>query len=698
MKKIVFPSLKDYKRKWIRSDIVAALVVTAIAIPESLGFAVIVGLPIQTGLYCALLAPIVFAAFTSSKRLVVGADSATAALVASGAATLAVAGTPEYANAITVLGLVTGALLLLMSLARFGFMADLISQPVLVGFVSGVGIQLLFGKLPEMLGMHAHGNIFDKILYLLTHLPQIEIATLILSATVVAIIVAGWKFRWPGALIALLLAIGVTKVFNLPAFGIEVVGVIPAGLPAFHVPQMTLGMITTLLPAAFSIAVVILAQSLAVIRNAAAKHEEKVKENQDLLALGLANTTSAIIGGFAINGSPPRTSAGEMAGGRSQLVNVIMALLIGVVLVFATNLFSFVPTASLAAVVFCIGLHLLKVGELRKIWAMRRTEFMIAMIALGGVAVLGVQQGVMIAVILSLIERLRRQYHPHDEVLLRDKVYGEWAADRFHGKKNSLEAPAGLLVYRFNDAMFFENASYFLKRANRALKKAKDPVKYYVLEASAISDVDYTAARFLERFANQLNADDIQLGIAHASPRLRLLLKRYGLIDLIGTQNIFPSLRIAIESYTGRHITSKDRIKALKLDKNDYVVIGGAVLDSLGIRETNDVDLVVSKTTYNRLNKDMWKEYIQDDGKRVLSKNGYKIMTHWLGRTLKDLQKHSFIASGIPVMDLDDLISCKAQLGRKKDIRDIASIHKYMASLQSKNIVSNKLALSPTIS
>lgn len=682
MNKFFFPNLKGYKPKWIKNDIMAALVVTAIAIPESLGFAVIVGLPVQAGLYCAILAPIIFAAFTSSKRLVVGADSATAALVAGGAATIAMTGTPEYANAIAVLGLVTGAILLLMSLLRFGFMADLISRPVLVGFISGVGVQLIIGKLPEMLGLHAHGSIFDKIGFLFTNISQIEIATAILSAAVVTIIIAGWKFKWPGALLALLGAILATKMFNLPAFGIEVVGTVPAGLPQITFPSINLDTITALLPAAFSIAVVILAQSLAVIRNSAAKHEEKVKDNQDLMALGFANTASALIGGFAINGSPPRTSAGEMAGGKSQLVNIIMALLIALVLVVATGLFAFVPAASLAAVVFSIGLHLIKLEELKQIWVMRRSEFAIAIIALAGVAAFGVQKGVMFAVILSLIERLRRQYHPHDEVLLRDQEYAQWAAERFSSKRHKLDAPAGLLVYRFNDALFFENAGYFYKRITRAIKRAKNPVKYLVLDTSAISDIDYTAAKEISRLVGQLNADDIQFGLAHVSPRLRSLLKRYQLIDLIGSENIFPSLRLAIESYTGRHITNLDRIRALKLSSKDYVVIGGAVLELLGIRETNDVDLVVSKKVYNNLSTKNWKEYIQDDGKHILSRNGYKIMQHWMGKNLRELQKSSIVVDDIPLMGLDDLVECKSQLGRKKDLKDIQTIQEFKAALK----------------
>jgi MFS superfamily sulfate permease-like transporter len=334
-----------------------------------------------------------------------------------------------------------------------------------------------------------------------------------------------------------------------------------------------------------------------------------------------------------------------MAGGRSQLVNVFMAILIGVVLIAATGLFAFVPVACLAAVVFSIGLHLLKIKELKKIWRMRKSEFAIAMVALACVAALGVQQGVMIAVLLSLIERLRRQYHPHDEVLLRDQEYAEWAAQRLHAGKQPLEAPAGLLIYRFNDAIFFENTTYFLKRATKIIKSTKNPVKNFILDASAISDIDYTAAQSLERLAGQLNADDIQFGIAHVSPRLRYLLKRYGLTDLIGIKNIFPSVRVAIAAYTKSTITNSDRIRSLRLSRKSYVVIGGAVLEFLGIRETNDVDLVVDKKTYDRLKANNWKEYVHDDGKKTLSRSGYIIMQHWMGKSLSDLQKNYFVVN-----------------------------------------------------
>lgn len=681
MKKILFSNLAGYKISQLRPDFIAALVVTAIAIPESLGFAAIVGLPVETGLYCALLAPIIFAMFTSSKHLVVGADSATAALVAVGAAAIASAAGLGFAAAVAVLGIATAAVLFAMSAARLGFLADLISRPVLTGFISGVGVQLLIGKLPEMLGLEAHGTLLEKAGFLVTHLGSIEPLTAALSAAIVAIVVIGWKIRWPGALISLVAAILATKLLSLQLHGIETIGAVPHGLPSFNLPSLQPHALMVALPVAFSIALVILAQSLAVIRNSATRYEEKVNDNQDLFALGMANAASALIGGFAINGSPPRTSAGEMAGGRSQLVNVLMSGLIGVVLLFATGMFEYVPLAALAAIVFTIGLHLFKFQAMRDILSVRPSEFAVAVIALCAVALLGVQHGVMIAVIVSLVDRLRRQYRPNHEILLKDKEFNDWAYERIGAGKHGLEAPEGMLVYRFSGSLFFENAGYFLECATSALARAKQGVSYFVIDAGAINDVDYTAAQTLKQLYNKLNADDIGLAIAHATPKLQTLFQTYGLTDMIGQEHIYPSVRAAIKSYTKSTVTSLDRIEALALKPSNYIVIGGAVMELHGIRRTNDVDLVVDKATYQTLQNKNWKEFVQDDGKRVLSSRGYKVMLNWMGRDLRNLQKHREFVHDVPVMSLQDLIDCKKKMGRKKDLADIKLIdaHSKMA-------------------
>lgn len=677
MRQWFFPSLRGYDRKWLRADIMAALVVAAIAIPQSLGYAVIVGVPVQAGLYCALLAPIVFAMFTSSRRLIVGADSATAVLVAAGASSVAVAGSSEYGAAVAILGVLTAIILVVMAAARLGFLADLISQPVLIGFLAGVGVQLIVSKFPEMLGLSFHGNLLEVLGYLATHLHEIHWPTVALSAGVLALISVGMKFKWPGALLALLFSVIVTAAFGLENIGVAVVGAVPAGLPGLTLPPLSFEMIGSLLVTAGSIAVVVLTQSLAVIRSSAARHDEKVNDNKDLMSLGFANAASALTGGFAINGSPPRTSASEMAGGRSQLVNVFMAIIIALVLLFATGLFEYMPVAVLAVIVFHIGLHLIRFHELKGIYLLRKSEFVIAMIALGGVAVLGVQNGIMIAVALALIERLRRQYRPHDEVLLIDQKFADWANERLGIDKRQIDAPEGLVIYRFNDALFFENANYFLRRVTKIIESAKQPVKYLVLDAGAISDIDYTAVQALRQLYQQLDADDIQLAVAHVHPRMKALLQQYGLLDLIGSKHVHPGVRMAIEAYDKETVSNVDRIRALNLPEDDYIVISGTALEMMGIRETNNVDMIVSKNVYAQLREKNWKEYVQDDGKRVLSRHGYRVMTYWMGYDLAKLKKNEQVIEGIPVMGLDDLIECKHKMGRKKDLHDIALIEEH---------------------
>lgn len=670
--------LKKYKKKYIKSDFVAALVVTSIAIPESLGFAIIVGVPIQVGLYCALAAPIVFALMTSSRRLIVGADSATAALVAAGASTVAVAGTGAYASALAVLGIITGVILLIMALFRLGFLADLISRPVLIGFLAGVGVQLLIHKFPEMLGIETSGNFLNHITGLFENIGEIHVATAVLSLTTLAIIIVAGRRGLPGALFGLFAATFATFLFDLQKYGIHTVGAIPEGFPSIILPSIDPSHVVAMLPSAIAIAMVILAQSLTVIRSSAAKFEEKTKDNQDLMSLGMANLASAFTGGFAINGSPPRTTASEISGGRSQMVNIFMAGFVGIVLLFASAVFIYMPTAALAAVVFSIGLHLVKIQDLNHVWRTRREEWYVAIIALIGVAVLGVQQGVLVAVIVSLLERLRRQYNPSDIVLLRDREMDEWLKVRIPKQKSTSRHPAGLLIYRFSGSIFFENSTYFLNRATKVIDDAKQPVKTFVVDVGAVDDIDYTAAEMLRRLHAKLNRDDIQLVFAHVSPSLLKVLKSFDMIELIGQDNIYPSIASAIRAFPGSRKSVEGLVAKLKLAKRDYIVIGGGVMELSGIRNTNDVDLVVSNRAYRHLRSHGWKEFKDDAGKKTLSKPGYQVMRSWMGKNLSDLKKNQFMHNNIPCMSLEDLVVCKERMGRDKDIADIALIKKHM--------------------
>lgn len=673
-------SFRGYSRKNLKRDLMAALVVTAIAVPESLGFAAIVGLPLQTGLYCALFAPIIFAILTSSRRVVVGADSATATLVAAGGATVATVGSAAYTNSIAVLGILTAIALVIMAIARFGFLADFISRPVLVGFFAGIGVQLMVGKLPELLGLTIESDsLLETLALTVTNLGQINTYTLIVSVCVIGVALLIGNHKYPGALIGLAAGSALAVGFGLKSHGVEFVGQLPAGFPQLVIPDFNIATIIALIPSAFSIALVIIAQGTSVIRSLGAEHDEPTDITQDMMAFGAANATSALTQGFAINGSPPRSIAADLAGGRSQMVNVFMGIFVGLVLLFATGLFQYVPHAALAGIVFIIGVHLFRIDRLTHIYHVRRKEFLIAIAALVGVAVFGVMQGVIIAVVISLMERLHRQYHPSDQILLRDGQLSDWANERIKIDHRHSREAEGLLVYRFNGSIFFENADYFVSRVQGAIHGAKQPVNYVIVDAGAIDDVDYTAVTTIRDLASQLHADNIQLGFAHVAPNLNSQLERYGLIEAIGSEHIFPTLAAAVDEYPKGRRDVIEIIKRLDLTKDEFVVIGGGVMEALGLRDTHGVDMVVSEAVYRRYRDEhAWHEYIQDNGKRILVHHGYHMMRSWLGDDLRALLPSSKVIEGIRFMSPSRMIKTKRRLGRKKDLEDVKLLRAYL--------------------
>lgn len=678
-----FMSLEGFTKKQTKSDFIAALVVTAIAIPESLGFAAIIGLPLETGLYCALVAPIVFAVLTSSKHLIVGADSATAALVASGAATVAARGTDGYVSAVMLLTFTVGLLLIALSAARFGFLADLISKPVFIGFLAGIGVQLMLAKLPDMLGLDIQGSATMVIQDVVASLSAIDWVTTVFAALSLLVIFVANRQKLPGPLIALVA--GIATIVSVPSLK-ETLATIPTlnqGFPMLGLPAFDFDNIVLLLPATIAIVIVIIAQSSAVIRNSASRFNEKIDDNRDLNALGFSNIASSITGGFAINGSPPRTIAAEMAGGRTQIVNIFMAIMVAAILLFFTDSLQYVPVATLGAIVFSIGLHLFNIPQLRAIWQARRAEWAVAMIALVSVVIFGVQYGVLIAVAMSIVERMRRQYRPSDEFMLYDGKLAEWAEQRLAKHHKHRSAPPGLLIYRFGGSLFFENTSYFSRRITTAIENANYPVKYIIIDAGAINDIDYTAAETIRNLHQTLNAQDIQLGFAHVSPHLLYLMKRHSLTEIIGKRHLYPSLESAVFDVPTSKRSTVEMVQRLKVPTAEYVVIGGGVLDALNIRETNDVDLVVSSKIYKQFKQKGWKEYIQDDGKKIISHNGYQLMQIYVGRSLTDLKKHSFMHEGVCFMGLEDLVECKRKIGRQKDFDDIVYIEQYLLSSAS---------------
>lgn len=669
-------STRGYKKKYIKNDLVAGLVVTAIAVPELMGIATMAGVPVQMGLYSALLAPIVFAIFGASRRLIVGADSATAVLLAGGAGALAIAGSPHYIQLVLAIGLMSALLLALITVFRLTFLADLISRPVMVGFLAGIGLQLMITKLPEMLGVTLHGTPLAVLGALPAHLTGINGMAVTLAVLVVGLMVILRGSRIPAALVGLIAASLVVFVFSMSKNGVAMVGVLPQGLPPFALPAVAPNDLLALLPVAFSVALVILAQSAAVIRSNADEHDERPNVEQDMLALSAAGAASAVTGGLAINGSPPRTIAADLAGMRSQLAAVVMSILITLLLLFGSGIFKYLPVAALAAIVFTMGWHLIRFRELHYLAQHHRIEFAIALVAAIGVLVFGVFNGIVIAVIASLIERLRREYHPSDNILLRDGVLSDWATERVVGLK---DIPDDMLVFGFDASLFFENSKYFSHRLRKAIRGAKKPIRAVIIDTSAMDDIDYTAVEELKTSYRHLSTDGIRLGFSHVSPHLMQQFDNYGVIDLVGRESIYTTLRSAIEYRPKHHHTVTERVKALKLPADQYVVVGGAVMEVLNLRDSNNIDIVVDNDTYASFaGSGKWHEYALASGKVILTKDGINLARSWLGRTLGMIKRRgTFTKDSVVFMSVGQLIECKQRLGRRKDQSDITLLRSH---------------------
>ena len=669
-----FRSAKGYNKNSFKNDIIAGLVVTAIAIPEAMGIATLAGVPVQMGLYSLVFAPLAFALFGASRRLVVGADSATAVLIASGATALAVVGSAGYTNIVLVLGLMSAAMLALMVVFKLTFLSDLISRPVMVGFLAGVGVQLMSIKLPEMLGLRVQGSPLYVVAHTFTLFDHVNGLAVSVAVFMVGAMVLFRQSRVPGALVSLLGSAAVAYFFGIAGKGVAMVGGLPVGLPTFMVPSVPANVFVPLLPVAASMALVIVAQSTAVIRGDAAEHDEQTDITRDMAALSIAGVVSSLTHGLAINGSPPRTAAADISGMRSQVAGVVMAVATGLLLVIAGGIFAYVPVASLAAIVFIMGFHLIRVRELWYLARHELAEFTIALLALLGVLFFGVFSGIVIAVTASLIERLRREYHPSDGILLRDGHLSTWAAERAVGLQ---PIPDDMLVFGFDASLFFENVHYFSQRLRRAIRGAKKPLRRVIIDTSAMDDIDYTAVEHLKEVYRHLSLDGIRLGFSHVSPHLMRQFESYGVVDLVGREHMFPTLRSALEYTPRKAQTVSERVEALKLSQDSYVVVGGAVMDALNLRESATIDIVVSGDVFARFATQRgWSALSHGTNKTIYTKNGIGIMRSWAGRSLGTIRRGgTFTKDGVTYMGIPQLIACKQHLGRRKDQSDITLLH-----------------------
>src|SRR5262245_42542402 len=412
----LFQGILPLKTARLAPDILAGITLATLGIPEVMGYTKIIGTPVITGLYTLLLPVLAFAIFGSSRHLVVGADSATAAVVAAGLASLSFAANdPKYVAMTSLVALVAAAMLLLSRILRLGFLADFLSRTVLVGFLSGVGVQVALTQLHSMLGIDKASNSFvPQLLFTFRHLPESRLSSMLIALAVVAIIVGSERLapRFPGALLAVIGMIVASALFHWGDHGIALIGTVPGGLPHLGLPDVTWSDAQTVVPLAFSCFIVILAQSAATSQAYAMRYRDRYSENVDLVGLSLANALAGCSSTFIVNGSPTKTAMLDDAGGRSQVSHLTTAGVVVMVLLFLTKPLSFLPEAVLAAIVFIIGVKLVDYRGLQDIYRKKPKEFVVALVTAATVILIGVREGIIVAVVLSLLEHVRRSYRP----------------------------------------------------------------------------------------------------------------------------------------------------------------------------------------------------------------------------------------------------------------------------------------------
>ena len=544
----VLGGLLPVHRSDVAADVAAGITLAAVSIPVALGYAKIAGMPVVTGLYTLLFPMAVFAIFGSSRHLVVGADSATAAILGAALAGLAVAGSPQYVRLAGLVALLAGGLLLLARLARLGFLANFLSRTVLIGFLTGVGIQVAAGQLPDMLGVTVPDKATPaRLLDIARALPQAHAADLAVSAGVIVIVLVSRAInrKIPGLLIAVIAVIIVSRAADLAGHGVGVLGPVPRGLPHLGLPALGWHDATALVGAAASMFVVILAQSAAISRAYAGKYEEtSFSEDTDLVGLGAANLAAAFSGTFVVNGSPTQTQAADGAGGRSQLAQLTTAVLVLIVLLVLTGPLAYLPSAALAAIVFLIAAGLIDIKGMRRILACRRHEFAIALLAAAAVVVLGVEDGIVLAVVASIIDHLRHSYNPRNSVLVKSPA-GHWQPVPVLPGTRTEE---GLVIYRFGTSLYYANASRLIDDIT-ALADHGGPLRWMVLDAAAIGDVDYTAAAVLTGVTEHLRKRHVRFALSAVLGPVREQLDRYGISAALGPGAYYDTPGEALEAF-----------------------------------------------------------------------------------------------------------------------------------------------------
>lgn len=541
-----------YQRSWLRGDVVAGVTVAAYLVPQVMAYATVAGLPPVAGLWASLVPMAVYAMLGSSRQLSVGPESTTALMTATALAPLAISDPARYAVMAAVLALLVGAICLVAGFCRLGFLADLLSRPVLIGYMTGVAVIMISGQLGKVTGTTVEGDEFaDEVGSFIAGIDDIHWPTVMLSVAVLIVLLVLYRLSplFPGPLIAVLGATAAVWLFAMEDNGIRVIGDIPAGLPVPSLPAVTFTELAALVIPAVGIAVVAFSDNALTGRTFAARRGETIDANAELRALGVCNLTTGVTQGFPVSSSGSRTALGDVLGSRTQLYSLVMLATVVIVMLAGRGVLEHFPMAALGALVVYAALRLIDVAEFRRLARFRHSELILAVATTVAVLGLGVLYGVLVAIGLSLLDMLRRVARPHDSVLgYVPGMAGMHDVDDYP----DAESVPGLVVYRYDAPLFFANAEDFRVRALGAVDEADEPVEWFVLNAEANVDPDLTAVDALDQLRRDLTARGIVFAMARVKQDLRDDLVAAGFLARVGEDRIFPTLPTAVEAFRKR--------------------------------------------------------------------------------------------------------------------------------------------------
>jgi sulfate permease, SulP family len=539
--------MRGYRREWLAGDLLAGVTVCVVTIPTAIAYAGVMGLPPQQGLYATLVPLLVYALFGSSRQMLVGPDIAISLLVGSTIAPLAAGDPARAATLAATLALLSGALLLLAARAKFGVVADFLSKPVLVGYMTGAALILMASQLNKLLGVPVKSSdFFPRLIELAGQFGSVNWPTLILGVGLLALgfVLRRFAPKVPGALVVCVVAVIVSRACGLEKLGVTVVGSCPAGLPRFQFPTVSGSTFSTLLPTAIGIALLTYTEGILLARAFAAKNGYEVSADQELNALGLADLGTGFFQGFPGTGSQSRTAVSDATGGTTQLAGLISAVALALFLLFLTPLIERLPNVALAAVLIYSGLGLIEFHDMARIYLYYPRSAVVAGLTTLSVLVAGVVPGILFGVALSLLGLINRISNPPDGVL--SEVPGQGFHDLGNTPKQTLP---GLIAYRFYAPLLFSNISHLIVRVRQLIAGSPQPVRWFLLDAQAITDIDVTAIEGLHNLHEELRKQGIALKIAHANRPFRGLLERTGLAREIGADSFFPSVHECVSKF-----------------------------------------------------------------------------------------------------------------------------------------------------